>query len=171
MKNILKITVLFLAFILQSCMVSTKPKTDFFETSSKEGSQIVRVNTPMWLAKPMMKKQLKKEGNPKEIRDLVKKISDIKIYAIQNSNTKMKEDFAKYLNQNNFEEWMTINRADAVINFQVQQKQNEMHKLMLVVQQADQQVLIDIDAKFSSDDISKLINYSENNGSLFNYSY
>ena len=82
---------------------------------------------------------------------------------VENGNKEMLGDFAKYLTSNNFEEWMTVKKADETINFQAKQSGDVIKKLMITVHSGKELVFVDVTGKFTPDDISRIINYSEKN--------
>ncbi len=115
----------------------------------------------MFLAKPIVKKALQDEGESAELINLIKKISDIKVMTVENGNEKMVSDYAKYLSKNNYEEWVTIKKEKEIINFQAKQKGEEIRKLLVTIASGKDLVYVDISGKFTADDISQMINYSE----------
>jgi hypothetical protein len=117
----------------------------------------------MFLAKPMVKKALREDNESEELIKLIKKISDIKVMTIENGNQEMVADFAKYLTKNNFEEWVTVKKDNEIINFQAKQKGESIRKLLITIASGKELVYVDISGKFTADDISKIINYSEKN--------
>lgn len=164
MKKLYSISAFLLLIIsLQSCMVSQKPKMDFFNESNYDNNdaKFTSINVPMFLAKPIVKKALKDDGESEELIDLIKKISDIKVMTVENGNEKMVADYAKYLTQNNYEEWITIKKEKETINFQAKQKGEEIRKLLVTIASGTDLVYVDISGKFTPDDISRIINYSE----------
>lgn len=153
----------FLAFILQSCMVSQKSNVSFFSDPSYHngGAQLTSINVPMFLTKPIVKKALREDGESEELINMISKISDVKVMTIENGHQNMVADFAKYLKKENFEEWMTIKKENETINFQAKQKGEEIRKLMITIASGRELVLVDVSGKFTADDISRIINYSE----------
>lgn len=164
-----KYTVLFafaiFAMTLQSCIVSQKPNMGFFDNPHYDykGAQFTSINVPMFLAKPFVKKALRDDGESEELINLIKKISDIKVMTIENGNAEIVSDFTKYLKKDHFEEWMTVRKEKEVINFQAKQKGDEIRKLMITIASGSELVLVDVSGKFTADDISRIINYSEKN--------
>ena len=154
---------LLLLISLQSCMVSQKPRLDFFNKSNYEHKDVkyTSINVPMFLAKPIVKRALQEDGESEELINLIKKISDVKIMAVENGSAKMVSDYAKFLTKNNYEEWMTIKKENEVINFQAKQKGEEIKKLLITIASDKDLVYVDISGKFTADDISQIINYSE----------
>lgn len=150
---------------LQSCIVSQHPNMGFFDNPyyDYKDAKFTSVNVPVWLAKPFAKNALREEENSEELIALIKKISDVKIMIVENGNPEMLSDFAKYLTNNNFQEWMTVKKDKETINFQAKQKGDIIKKLLITVNSGNELVYIDLSGKFSADDISKLINYSEKN--------
>lgn len=121
------------------------------------------INVPMYLAKPIVKRALREDGESEELINLIRKVSDIKVMTVENGNQEMIADFAKYLTKNNFEEWMTVRKDKETINFQAKQKGEEIRKLLITIASGSDLVYVDVSGKFTADDISRIINYSENN--------
>ena len=150
---------------LQSCIVSQKPNMSFFDNPAYDygSAQFTSINVPMFLAKPIVKKSLRDEGESEELINMISKVSDVKVMTIENGNAAMVADFVKYLKKDNFEEWMTIKKEKETINFQAKQKGEEIKKLMITIASGSELVVVDVSGKFTADDISRLINYSEKN--------
>ncbi len=164
MKKIaLIILALAFSFSLQSCIVSKSLKMAFFDNPyyDYKGAEFTSINVPMFLAKPIVKKALREDGESEELINLIKKVADVKILTISNGNPKMLADFSTYLRKNRFEEWMTVKNEDQIINFQAKQKGEVINNLLISVKSDKDFVLIDVSGKFSADDISRIINYSE----------
>ncbi len=166
MKKILTIIALTLfTFMLQSCIVSRTPNMGFFDNPyyDYKGANFTSINVPMFLAKPIVKRALRDDGESEELINLIKKVSDIKVMTVENGNAEMVSDFARYLKKDRFEEWMTIRKEKEVINFQAKQKGDVIRKLMITIASGRELVLVDVSGKFTADDISRIINYSEKN--------
>lgn len=153
------------AITLQSCIVSQKPNMGFFDNPHYDyrGAQFTSINVPMFLAKPIVKKALREDGESEELINLIKKVSDVKVMTIENGNSEMVADFAKYLKKDNYEEWMTVKKEKETINFQAKQKGEVIKRLMITIASGSELVFVDVSGKFTADDISRLINYSEKN--------
>ncbi|WP_027376687.1 DUF4252 domain-containing protein [Kaistella palustris] len=154
-----------LGFTLNSCMVSTKPKMEFFNKAAHDyrEAKFTSINVPMFLAKPIVKKALREDGESEELINLIRKISDIKVMTIENGNKSMLADYANYLANNNFEEWMTVRKENETVNFQAKQTGDVIKKLLISIQSGSESVFVDVSGKFTADDISRIINYSEKN--------
>ena len=163
MKNLIIITVALLLLSLQSCIVSSTPKMGFFDNPHYDykDAKFTSINVPMFLAKPMVKKAMREEGESEELINLIRKISDIKVMTVENGNKEMLTDFAKYLIRNNFEEWMSVKKENETVNFQAKQKGEVIKNLLITVNSGNELVYVDISGKFTADDISRIINYSE----------
>lgn len=164
-KLIFPIVLAAFLMILQSCIVSQQPKMDFFDQAKYEHpeARFTSINVPMFLAKPIVKRALREDGGSEELIRLFKKISDIKVMTVENSNEEMTSDYGKYLTRNNFEEWITVRKEKETINFQAQQNGDYIRKLLVTIASGKELVYVDISGKFTADDISDLINYSEKN--------
>ena len=164
MKAFTKLGIFAFSFlILQSCIVSQSPQNTFFDNpyyDTKE-AKFVSVNVPMWIAKPLIKKTLREDGESEELINLVRKVKDVKILTVENGNKEMLKDFVKQLASKNFQEWMTIKKDGQNINFQAKQEGETIKKLMISVNSGNELVFVDVKGNFTADDISKIINYSE----------
>ncbi|MGZ5197874.1 MAG: DUF4252 domain-containing protein, partial [Kaistella sp.] len=96
-----------------------------------------------------------------ELINLIKKISDVKVMTIENGNQEMLSDYTKYLTNNRFEEWMTVKKENETIKFQAKQTGDVIRKLLITVNSGNELVFVDVSGKFTADDISRMINYSE----------
>lgn len=163
MKNLILIPVALLLLSLQSCIVSSTPKMGFFDNPYYDygDTKFTSINVPMFLAKPIVKKALKEEGESDELINLIRKISDIKVMTVENGNKEMLTDLTKYLTKNNFEEWMTVKKENETVNFQAKQKGEVIKNLLITVHSGNELVFVDVSGKFTADDISRIINYSE----------
>ena len=163
MKNLIIIPVALLLLSLQSCIVSSTPKMGFFDNPHYDykDAKFTSINVPMFLAKPMVKKAMREDGESEELINLIRKISDIKVMTVENGNKEMLTDFAKYLIRNNFEEWMSVKKENETVNFQAKQKGEVIKNLLITVHSGNELVFVDVSGKFTADDISRIINYSE----------
>lgn len=163
MKNLILIPVALLLLSLQSCIVSSTPKMGFFDNPHYDykGAKFTSINVPMFLTKPMVKKAMREEGESEELINLIRKISDIKVMTVENGNKKMLTDLTKYLTKNNFEEWMTVKKENETVNFQAKQKGEVIKNLLITVHSGKELVFVDVSGRFTADDISRIINYSE----------
>lgn len=153
-------------FFLQSCMVSQrKVHTDFFDNPGfKESSTFVSINVPTFLAKSYVKQALKEDGESQEVIDLVKKISDVKVLIVESSKTPVKAEFQKYLDKNNYEEWMSVKQQGQVVSINAQQSKDIIKRMIITVNDDnDQSVFVDVKGKFTPNDVSKIINATEKN--------
>ena len=77
---------------LQSCFVSEK---SLYNQETKGNATITKVNIPMFIVKPYIKKALREDGDSEEVINLIRKIRKVKIYTIENATEKMITDFSK----------------------------------------------------------------------------
>lgn len=165
MKNLYLLTAIVLLFTLQSCMVSHKPKMAFFNNPAYDlgDAKFTSINVPMFLTKPIVKRALREDRESEELINLISKVSDVKVMTVENGNKEMLSDYAKYLTNNNYEEWLTVKKQNETINFQAKQTGEIIKKLLITVQSEEDLVFVDVSGKFTADDISRIINYSEKN--------
>lgn len=166
MKQISKfLGFLFLGIVLQSCIVSQKPDKSLFSAdSASKDSQFVSINVPMFLAKPVIKKALREDGESPELISLISKIKDVKIFTVENGSPEMLANLTDKLAAENFQDWATVNSHGQQIAFRAKQNGDVIHNLVVSVNSGAELVYIDVKGRFTADDISKIISYSEKNG-------
>lgn len=148
-------------FVLQSCIGgSRKPDMDFFSNTDYDfkGAKFESFNVPMFLAKPFIKKALREDDGNEELVKLVKKVSKIKVLTVENGDQAMLKDYAKYLNNNNYEDWATIKHDGDNVNIRVKQTGETIKNMLITVNSDKELVFVDVKGSFTADDISKMIN-------------
>ncbi|WP_426274370.1 DUF4252 domain-containing protein [Chryseobacterium sp. S-02] len=148
-------------FLMQSCIVSSgKGNMAYFSDSGNDfkGARFTSINVPMFIAKPVIKKALREDGEDnEEIIKLVKKVSKIKVLTVENGDRTILKDFANYLNNNNYEDWATIKHDGDNVNIRVKQKDNVIKNMLITVNSDKELVFVDVKGSFTADDISKMI--------------
>lgn len=160
MKTLTKIFLMSLVlFLAQSCIVSQKPNMTFFKESEHDfkGAKFVSINVPLFLAKPYIKRALKKDGTDEEVIDLVRKVSKIRLLTVENGNREMLKDYVQYLNKNDYEDWATIKSDGNNVNIRVKQDKDMIRNMLITVNSDQEMVFVDVKGKFTPDDISKMI--------------
>ncbi|SDJ49986.1 DUF4252 domain-containing protein [Chryseobacterium jejuense] len=156
--------IIFLSLLIigtfQSCIVSEKPNMDFFSDSKYDfkEAKFTSFNVPLLLAKPYIKKALKKDGESEELINLIKKVSKIKVLTVENGSKEMLNDYAKFLNNNQYEDWATIKHNGENVNLRVKQKGESIKNMLITVNSDKELVFVDVKGSFTPDDISKMIN-------------
>ena len=166
LKFIYIIILAIVGFFLQSCMVSQKKvHTDFFDNPGfKENSTFVSINVPTFLAKSYVKNALREDGESQEVIDLIKKISDVKVLIVESSKMPFKAEFQKYLDNNNYEEWMSVKQQGNLISLNAKQTDDIIKRMIITVRDDnDETIFVDVKGKFTPDDISKIVNATEKN--------
>lgn len=132
----------------------------YFSDSGNDfkGAKFTTINVPMFLAKPMIKKALREDGEDnEEVIRLIRKVSKIKVLTVENGDKSMLNDFAKYLNNNNYEEWATIKHNGENVNIRVKQKDDVIKNMLITVNSDKELVFLDVRGNFTANDISKMI--------------
>lgn len=145
---------------LQSCIVSGKPNMDFFSDSGYnfKDAKFTSFNVPLLLAKPYIKKALREDGESEELISLIKKVSKIKVLTVENGSKEMLTDYAKFLNNNHYEDWATIKHDGENVNLRVKQNGEAIKNMLITVNSDKELVFVDVKGNFTPDDISKMIN-------------
>ena len=149
-------------FFLQSCFVSEK---SLYNQETKDNATITKVNVPMFLVKPYIKKALKEDGESEEVINLIRKIRKVKIYTVENATDKMIADFSKKSFGANLQEFMSVNSKDSKIKILSAETDDPslIKNLLISVKDDKDLVYIKVKGKFSLDDIAKIANSVDKN--------
>lgn len=147
---------------LQSCFVSEK---SLYNQETKDNATITKVNVPMFLVKPYIKKALKEDGESEEVINLIRKIRKVKIYTVENATDKMIADFSKKSFGANLQEFMSVNSKDSKIKILSAETDDPslIKNLLISVKDNKDLVYIKVKGKFSLDDIAKIANSVDKN--------
>jgi len=149
-------------FFLQSCFVSEK---SLYNQETKDNATITKVNVPMFLVKPYIKKALREDGESEEVINLIKKVRKVKIYTVENATDKMIADFSKKSFGSNLQEYMSVNSKDSKIKILSAETDDPslIKNLLISVKDDKDLVYIKVKGKFSLDDIAKIANSVDKN--------
>lgn len=133
---------------------------DFVKHSGYDfkGAKFASFNVPVFLAKPFIKKALREDGESEEVIDLIKKVSKIKVMTVDNGSKDMLNEYSRYLNDNDFEDWATIKHDGDNVNVRVKQNGETIKNMMITVNSDKELVFVDVRGNFTANDISKVIN-------------
>lgn len=147
---------------LQSCFVSEK---SIYNQETKNNATITKVNVPMFLVKPYIKKALREDGETEEVINLIRKVRKVKIYTVENATDKMIADFSKKSFGANLQEFMSVNSKDSKIKILSTETSNPslIKNLLISVKDDKDLVYIKVKGKFSLDDIAKIANSVDKN--------
>ena len=147
---------------LQSCFVSEK---SLYNQETKGNATITKVNIPMFLVKPYIKKALREDGDSEEVINLIRKIRKVKIYTIENATEKMITDFSKKSFGANLQEFMSVNSKDSKIKIMsaITDSDTMIKDLLITVRDDKELVYVKVLGKFSLDDISRIAELSKKN--------
>ena len=149
-------------FFLQSCFVSEK---SLYNEEIKGNTTITKVNVPMFLVKPYIKKALKEDGESKEVINLIRKIKRVKVYTVENATEKMATNFSRQSFRSNLQELMSVNSKDSKIKIMSADTNSDkvIKDLLITVKDEKDLVYVKIKGKFSIDDVAKITELSEKN--------
>ena len=163
MKSFLKLIAIFTILAsLQSCIVSEK---SLYNEETKGNATVTKINVPMFIVKPYIKKALREDGESEEVINLIKKVRKVKIYTVENATDKMIADFSKKSFGSNLQEYMSVNSKDSKIKILSAETDDPslIKNLLISVKDDKDLVYIKVKGKFSLDDIAKIANSVDKN--------
>lgn len=149
-------------FFLQSCFVSEK---SLYNEEIKGNTTITKVNVPMFLVKPFIKKALREDGESEEVINLIRKVKRVKVYTVENATEKMAAKFSSQSFGNNLQELISVNSKDSKVKIMSADtnSDNMIKDLLITVKDEKDLVYVKVKGKFSLDDIAKIAELSEKN--------
>ena len=163
MKTAIKtITAILLMISIQSCFVSEK---SLYNEEIKGNTTITKVNVPMFLVKPFIKKALREDGESEEVINLIRNIRKVKVYTVENATEKMATQFSRQSFGSNLQELMSVNSKDSKIKIMSADTNSDkvIKDLLITVKDEKDLVYVKIKGKFSIDDVAKITELSEKN--------
>lgn len=149
-------------FFLQSCFVSEK---SLYNEETKGNTTVIKINVPMFLVKPYIKKALREDGESEEVINLIKKIRKVKVYTVENATEKMATQFSRQSFGSNLQELVSVNSKDSKIKIMsaITNSDTVIKDLLITVKDEKDLVYVKVLGKFSMDDIAKIAELSEKN--------
>lgn len=149
-------------FFLQSCFVSEK---SLYNEETNGKTTVTKINVPMFLVKPYIKKALREDGESEEVINLIKKIRKVKVYTVENATEKMATQFSRQSFGSNLQELVSVNSKDSKMKIMsaITNSETEIKDLLITVKDEKDLVYVKVLGKFSMDDIAKIAELSEKN--------
>ena len=149
-------------FFLQSCFVSEK---SLYNEETNGKTTVTKINVPMFLVKPYIKKALREDGESEDVINLIRKIRKVKVYTVENATEKMATNFSRQSFGNNLQELMSVNSKDSKMKIMsaITNSETEIKDLLITVKDEKDLVYVKVLGKFSMDDIAKIAELSEKN--------
>ena len=149
-------------FFLQSCFVSEK---SLYNEETNGKTTVTKINVPMFLVKPYIKKALREDGESEDVINLIRKIRKVKVYTVENATEKMATNFSRQSFGNNLQELMSVNSKDSKIKIMSANTNSDkvIKDLLITVKDEKDLVYVKVLGKFSMDDIAKIAELSEKN--------
>ena len=149
-------------FFLQYCFVSEK---SLYNEETNGKTTVTKINVPMFLVKPYIKKALREDGESEDVINLIRKIRKVKVYTVENATEKMATNFSRQSFGNNLQELMSVNSKDSKMKIMsaITNSETEIKDLLITVKDEKDLVYVKVLGKFSMDDIAKIAELSEKN--------
>lgn len=147
---------------LQSCFVSEK---SLYNEETNGNTTVTKINVPMFLVKPYIKKALREDGESEEVINLIKKIRKVKVYTVENATEKMATQFSRQSFGSNLQELVSVNSKDSKMKIMsaITNSETEIKDLLITVKDEKDLVYVKVLGKFSMEDIAKIAELSEKN--------
>lgn len=147
---------------MQSCIVKKGANMDFAKKSNlSQDAEIVSINVPGFLMKTFIRTEIKElqEDDP-ALALAVKKIKKIKLMTVSNNGkTNLYEQFSTYLENNDFDELVSIYSDGAKISINTKTKGDRIKTIMLGITDEDDYVFVDLKSNIDINELQNLIEH------------
>ena len=149
-------------FFLQSCFVSEK---SLYNEETNGKTTVTKINVPMFLVKPYIKKALREDGESEDVINLIRKIRKVKVYTVENATEKMATNFSRQSFWSNLQELVSVNSKDSKMKIMSADTNSDkvIKDLLITVKDEKDLVYVKVLGKFSLDDISRIAELSKKN--------
>ena len=149
-------------FFLQSCFVSEK---SLYNEETNGKTTVTKINVPMFLVKPYIKKALREDGESEDVINLIRKIRKVKVYTVENATEKMATNFSRQSFWSNLQELVSVNSKDSKMKIMSADTNSDkvIKDLLITVKDEKDLVYVKVLGKFSMTDIAKIAELSEKN--------
>jgi len=166
-----KISLLIVLFLLSTNIFGQTEELNklFDRYQDTEGVTSIKIAKPMFKLLNNLKIDNEELG---KIQPLLAKVNGLKMLILEKSETsknpfidekKIEKEISNSLKNMKYEELVTVNNRDAKIKFMAQDiTANVMDNLILNIMSEDASVLMMLDGKISMDDVSKMMEESQN---------
>ena len=166
-----KIAIVIVLFLLSTNIFGQTEELNklFDKYQDTEGVTSIKIAKPMFKLLNNLKIDNEELG---KIQPLLAKVNGLKMLILEKPETsknplvdqkKIEKDIANSLKNMKYEELMTVNNRDAKIKFMAQDvKANVLDNLILNIMSEDSSVLMMLDGKISMDDVSRMMEESQN---------
>lgn len=147
---------------MQSCIVKKGANMDFAKKSNlSQDAEIVSINVPGFLMKTFIRTEIKElqEDDP-ALALAVKKIKKIQLMTVSNNGkTNLYEQFSTYLENNDFDELVSIYSDGAKISINTKTKGDRIKTIMLGITDEDDYVFVDLKSNIDINELQNLIEH------------
>lgn len=147
---------------MQSCIVKKGANMDFAKKSNlSQDAEIVSINVPGFLMKTFIRTEIKElqEDDP-ALALAVKKIKKIKLMTVSNNGkTNLYEQFSTYLENNDFDELVSIYSDGAKISINTKTKGDRIKTIMLGIIDENDYVFVDLKSNINIIELQNLIEH------------
>lgn len=147
---------------MQSCIVKKGANMDFAKKSNlSQDAEIVSINVPGFLMKTFIRTEIKElqEDDP-ALALAVKKIKKIQLMTVSNNGkTNLYEQFSTYLENNDFDELVSIYSDGAKISINTKTKGDRIKTIMLGIIDENDYVFVDLKSNINIIELQNLIEH------------
>lgn len=158
-NNSIKVLLLLsIALVISSCATDYGAFFDRPEYQNQAKMKVVKV--PTFLIKPLLRSELAKEEEGKQLMAIVKKLKKIKLRTGTVEDPALVNEFNRYLTGRNFQDWFVVRSKGSIISVRATENGDWVKDLFITINNGKQLTLLDIKGNFTFQEITDLVNSS-----------
>ena len=161
MKTKTSILLLILAFA-SSTIFAKSDGYDKFYKEHKKHHTVVNIDIPVIILGLFLD-----SDNDKEIRKLLRKTDDFKVFVAEGSKTHFLPIIKEYLPNDIYKDFLIVKESGENVTIKTKEAEGVISEIILLVEEDEDLVAISIKGKFTADDLMKYM-YAIDNGGIAN---
>lgn len=150
-----KFSIILLVFIFaSSCLFAKSDGYDLFYKTHKKHNTVINLDIPVIILGLFLD-----SNDDKEMRKLLRKTDDFKIFVAEGSKTHFLPIINEYLPSEIYKDFLIVKESESDdVTIKIKETENIISEIILLVEEGQDLIAISIKGKFTADDLMKYMN-------------
>lgn len=152
MKTIISLLLLVITFV--SCTLFAKPDGyDLFYKTHKKHNTVINIDIPVIILGLFLD-----SDDDKEIRNLLRKTDDFKVFLAEGSKTHFLPIVKEYLPNEIYKDFLIVKESGDNVTIKIKETENVISEIILLIEEDQDLIAISIKGKFTANDLMEYMN-------------
>lgn len=153
-----KISILLLVFIFtSSCLFAKSDGYDLFYKTHKKHHSVINLDIPVIILGFFLD-----SDDDKEIRKLLRKTDDFKVFYAEGSKTHFLPIMKDYLPNDIYKDFLIVKESGENVSIKIKEAEDVISEIVLLVEEGQDLIAISIKGEFTADDLMEYMNAIDN---------